>query len=89
MSASPARAARRRWPSAPAASIFAAQDGYHPDPEGRLHAFCHALPDRWHVMGVILSAAGALSWFDEAVGHGDGIPALLEEAARGSRGSRG
>jgi xylulokinase len=69
--------------------IFAAQDGYHPDPQGRLHAFCHALPDRWHVMGVILSAAGALSWFDEAVGHGDGIPALLEEAARWEPGVEG
>ena len=69
--------------------IFAAQDGYHPDPEGRLHAFCHALPDRWHVMGVVLSAAGALSWFDEAVGHGDGIPALLEEAAQWAPGVEG
>ncbi len=61
--------------------IFAAQDAYAPDPEGRLHAFCHALPDRWHVMGVILSAAGALSWLDRAIGHEDGIPALLQEAA--------
>jgi xylulokinase len=61
--------------------IFAAQDAYTPDPEGRLHAFCHALPSRWHVMGVVLSAAGALSWFNDAVGHGDGIPALLQEAA--------
>jgi xylulokinase len=61
--------------------IFAAQDAYAPDPEGRLHAFCHALPDRWHVMGVILAAAGALSWLDGAIGHEDGIPALLQEAA--------
>jgi xylulokinase len=61
--------------------IFAAQDAYAADPEGRLHAFCHALPGRWHVMGVILAAAGALAWLDRAVGHGDGIPALLQEAA--------
>jgi xylulokinase len=69
--------------------IFAAQDGYRPDPEGRLHAFCHALPDRWHVMGVILSAAGALSWFDDMAGHGDGIPALLAEAGRWEPGVEG
>jgi xylulokinase len=69
--------------------IFAARDGYAADPEGRLHAFCHALPDRWHVMGVILSAAGALSWLDDAIGHGDGIPALLEQAARWDPGAEG
>jgi xylulokinase len=69
--------------------IFAARDAYEPDPQGRLHAFCHALPDRWHVMGVILSAAGALAWCDEAVGHDDGIPALLTEAARWEPGVEG
>jgi xylulokinase len=69
--------------------IFAAQDAYAPDRAGRLHAFCHALPDRWHVMGVILSAAGALAWLDDAVGHGDGIPALLVEAARWEPGVEG
>jgi xylulokinase len=69
--------------------IFAARDAYGPDPQGRLHAFCHALPDRWHVMGVILSAAGALAWCDEAIGHGDGIPALLAEAARWEPGVEG
>jgi xylulokinase len=69
--------------------IFAAQDGYAPDPAGRLHAFCHALPDRWHVMGVILSAAGALAWLDGAVGHDDGIPALLQEAAAWEPGVEG
>jgi xylulokinase len=69
--------------------IFAAQDAYSADPEGRLHEFCHALPDRWHVMGVILAAAGALAWLDSAVGHGDGIPALLEEAAAWPAGCEG
>lgn len=71
--------------------IFAAQDAYAPDPEGRLHAFCHALPDRWHVMGVILAAAGALAWLAGAVAPGadDGIPALLAEAARWEPGSEG
>ena len=41
--------------------VFAADERYRPDPEGRLHAFCHAIPDRWHVMGVMLSAAGSLA----------------------------
>jgi xylulokinase len=69
--------------------IFAAQDAYAADPDGRLHEFCHALPDRWHVMGVILAAAGALAWLDSAVGHGDGIPALLAEAATWPPGCEG
>ncbi len=69
--------------------IFAAQDAYAADPEGRLHEFCHALEGRWHVMGVILAAAGALAWLDSAVGHGDGIPALLQEAAAWPPGCEG
>ncbi|MGI8714352.1 MAG: xylulokinase [Solirubrobacteraceae bacterium] len=69
--------------------IFAARDTYTADPAGRLHAFCHALPDRWHVMGVILSAAGALSWLDSAIGHNDGIPALTAEAAAWAPGAEG
>ena len=39
--------------------VFAAVDRPMVEPQGRLHAFCHALPDRWHLMGVMLSAAGA------------------------------
>jgi xylulokinase len=69
--------------------IFAVQDAYAADPEGRLHEFCHALESRWHVMGVILAAAGALAWLDSAVGHGDGIPALLREAAAWPPGCEG
>ncbi|HEX4011521.1 MAG TPA: xylulokinase [Solirubrobacteraceae bacterium] len=69
--------------------IFAARDAYTPDPQGRLHAFCHALPDIWHVMGVILSAAGALSWLADALEAADDIPALLEQAAAWSPGVEG
>jgi xylulokinase len=69
--------------------IFAAQDSYAADPQGRLHEFCHALDGRWHVMGVILAAAGALAWLNDAVGHGDGIPALLQEAAAWPAGCEG
>jgi xylulokinase len=61
--------------------IFTARNAFTPDPEGRLHAFCHALPDTWHVMGVILSAAGALSWLAGTLGASQDIAELLVEAA--------
>ncbi|MCY6381290.1 xylulokinase [Hoeflea prorocentri] len=48
--------------------IFAANDVYRPEPESAVHAFCHALPDRWHQMGVILSATDSLNWFAALVG---------------------
>jgi xylulokinase len=69
--------------------IFAARDAFTPDPQGRLHAFCHALPETWHVMGVILAAAGALSWLAAAVDGGDEIPRLLDEAAEWEPGVEG
>lgn len=43
--------------------LFAANDAYLPNPESAVHAFCHALPDTWHQMGVILSAADSLNWW--------------------------
>lgn len=43
--------------------IFAASDSFRASPDGALHAFCHALPGRWHLMSVMLSAAGSLSWY--------------------------
>jgi xylulokinase len=48
--------------------IFAATDRYLPRPESAVHAFCHALPGRWHQMGVILSAAAALEWLSAITG---------------------
>ena len=39
--------------------VFATSDACRVEPQGRLHAFCHALPDKWHMMGVMLSAAGS------------------------------
>ncbi len=39
--------------------VFAASDSYRVEPEGKLHAFCHAVPGMWHLMGVMLSAAGS------------------------------
>lgn len=48
--------------------VFAASDSYRVDPEGRLHAFCHAVPGKWHLMGVILAAAGSFQWYRNALG---------------------
>jgi len=43
--------------------LFAANDGYRPDPDQGVHTFCHALPGTWHQMGVILAATDALNWY--------------------------
>lgn len=42
---------------------FAFADKVSMDPKGRVHTFCHAVPGKWHVMGVMLSAGGSLQWF--------------------------
>lgn len=42
--------------------VFAASDRWRATPDGNLHAFCHAMPGRWHLMGVMLSAGGCLQW---------------------------
>ncbi|MEX3009825.1 xylulokinase [Hoeflea sp. TYP-13] len=43
--------------------LFAANNAYRPNPESAVHTFCHAVPDSWHQMGVILSATDTLNWF--------------------------
>lgn len=48
--------------------LFAANDGYQPDPATAVHTFCHALPGAWHQMGVILAATDALNWYGRFVG---------------------
>lgn len=48
--------------------LFAANDGYRPAPDTATHTFCHALPGRWHQMGVILAATDALNWFARLAG---------------------
>jgi len=68
--------------------VFATTSQPFIEPQGRLHAFCHAVPGRWHFMGVMLSAAGSLQWhrdtlapgtdFDTLVGEAEGIPAGSE-----------
>jgi xylulokinase len=43
--------------------VFASTGGPYIEKQGRLHAFCHAVPNTWHLMGVMLSAAGSLQWY--------------------------
>jgi len=47
--------------------VFAATNQYRFDPTGELHAYCHAVPDTWHLMGVTLSAGGSLRWFRDTL----------------------
>ena len=59
------------------------------EPEGRVHSFCHCLPNRWHLMGVMLSAAGALRWFRDALAPGTDFAELDAEAAAAPAGAEG
>jgi xylulokinase len=66
--------------------VFAATDRPALDPKGRLHTFCHAIPGRWHVMGVTQSAGLSLRWFRDNFGtrsndSRDPYEQLSEEAA--------
>lgn len=69
--------------------VFAASDAFAPDAQGRLHAFCHAVPDAWHVMGVMLSAAGSLGWARDALAPGAGFDELTAVAAGWPPGAEG
>jgi xylulokinase len=61
--------------------VFAPLPEFAPEPGGRLHVFCHAVPGRWHAMGVMLSAAGSLRWFRDAFAPGAPFDELTAEAA--------
>jgi len=69
--------------------IFAPATGPTVDPRGRIHAFPHALPDLWHVMGVMLSAAGSLQWYRDTFAPETSFDALMEEASGTSPGAEG
>ena len=69
--------------------VFATTPSALIEPEGRLHAFCHALPDRWHFMGVMLSAAGSLQWYRDTLAQDMSFDDLLKEAESISAGSEG
>jgi xylulokinase len=69
--------------------VFTALDAYAHDPQARVHAFCHAVPDTWHAMGVMLSAAGSLRWLRDVAAPGTGFTELVAEAERWEPGAEG
>jgi xylulokinase len=69
--------------------VFAALDRYAADAQGRVHAFCHAVPDEWHAMGVMLSAGGSLRWLRDVVAPGVGYQELTAAAAGWPPGTEG
>ena len=75
--------------------MFVHSDEVEIDPKGRLHTFCHAVRGKWHMMGVSLTAGGALQWFTEqlcaelARGKADPYEVLNREAAAVAAGSEG
>jgi xylulokinase len=69
--------------------VFASTDQAIIEPEGRLHAFCHAVPGKWHLMGVMLSAAGSLRWYRDTLAPGVDYESLLEPTILVPAGSDG
>ena len=69
--------------------VFATTPSPMIEPEGRLHAFCHAVPGLWHFMGVMLSAAGSLQWYRDALAPNVSFDDLLREAESVPAGSEG
>jgi xylulokinase len=69
--------------------IFATTPSALVEPEGRLHAFCHAVPGMWHFMGVMLSAAGSLQWYRDSLAPDMSFDDLLKEAESAPAGSEG
>src|SRR3712207_5903088 len=74
--------------------VFAATDRPALDPAGRVHTFCHAVPNRWHVMGVTQGAGLSLRWFRDQFcadveTERDPYEELMKEAEQAEAGSRG
>jgi len=76
--------------------VFAATNTPALDPKGRVHTFCHAIPGRWHVMGVTQGAGLSLRWFrdqfgvlSDTISDGDPYDSLTAEAARVPPGADG
>jgi xylulokinase len=74
--------------------VFAATDRPALEPQGRLHTFCHAIPGRWHLMGVTQAAGLSLRWFRDQFGVGSGAnedpyDRLTDEAATAPPGCQG
>ena len=69
--------------------VFAQAERFAPEPQGRLHAFCAAVPGTWHYMGVQLSCAGSYQWFGDNLGFGASFKELDKEAEEVPPGSEG
>jgi xylulokinase len=69
--------------------VFTSVDKPIIEPEGRLHAFCHAAPGKWHLMGVMLSAGGSLRWFRDTFAPDVDFSTLTEQADSIPLGSEG
>jgi len=69
--------------------VFAHMENVAYDPAGRVHTFCHAVRDKWHVMGVTQGAGLSLQWFRNQFGSGAEYDALTAEAATAAAGSQG
>jgi len=69
--------------------VFASANSPLIEPNGRLHAFCHSVPDKWHLMGVMLSAAGSLRWYRDTFAAKMDYDELLAPAGEIPVGSEG
>jgi xylulokinase len=69
--------------------VFAHMEQVAYDPQGRVHTFCHAVRDKWHVMGVTQGAGLSLQWFRNQFAPGASYDELLAEAAQSPAGARG
>jgi len=69
--------------------VFAHMEKVAYDPQGRVHTFCHAVRDKWHVMGVTQGAGLSLQWLRNQLVSGATYDALTEEAATAPAGSQG
>ena len=69
--------------------VFAHMENVAYDPAGRVHTFCHAVRDKWHVMGVTQGAGLSLQWFRNQLAPGTEYDALTAEAAQSPTGAHG
>jgi xylulokinase len=69
--------------------VFAATSTPVVEPKGRIHTFCHAIPGRWHVMGVTQGAGLSLRWFRDQFCNGSSYDVLIKEAAEAPAGADG
>jgi len=69
--------------------VFAHMEKVAYDPRGRVHTFCHAVPGKWHVMGVTQGAGLSLQWFRNQLSAGTSYDDLMSEAEQAPAGSDG